>query len=68
MGSGKTTNNQAESLALFQGLRITDNREHRRVIVIGDLELIIRSMRQNFGHKHSVNKNISQDKQRSGKV
>jgi ribonuclease HI len=43
-GLGKATNNQAEAFALFQGLRIIDNKHIRNIIVIGDLTLIINLM------------------------
>jgi ribonuclease HI len=36
-GLGRATTNQDEAFALFQGLRIADDRKHRRLTIIGDL-------------------------------
>jgi ribonuclease HI len=43
-GLGRASNNQAKALVLFQGLRIIDENHIKRIIVIGDLILIIKLM------------------------
>jgi ribonuclease HI len=52
-GLGRSTNNQVEALALFLGLRLIDARIHKRIIVIGNLELIIKILRKGFGQSQS---------------
>jgi ribonuclease HI len=44
-GLGGATNNQAEALALYQGLKILDPRQIMNLTVIGDSAIIIRLMR-----------------------
>jgi len=51
---GRATNNQAKALALYQGMRIVDERNQIRLIVIRDLELVINSMSKTFGSNNSV--------------
>jgi ribonuclease HI len=41
---GRALNNQAEALAMYQGLRIIDDKVCKKLIIIGDLKLIIKSM------------------------
>jgi ribonuclease HI len=43
-GLGRASNNQVETLALFQGLRILDESYIKRLIVIGDSTLVIKLM------------------------
>jgi hypothetical protein len=43
-GLGESTNNQAEALALYQGLNILTSKEIRSLIVISDSLVIIRQM------------------------
>jgi ribonuclease HI len=47
-GLCKATNNQEEVFALFQGLRIIDNKHIRNLIVIGDSTLIIKQLHKAF--------------------
>jgi ribonuclease HI len=43
-GLGEAVNNQSKVLALFQGLRIANDKQHKRLIVIGDSKLVIKSI------------------------
>jgi ribonuclease HI len=47
-GMGKVINNQARAFALFQGLRIIDDKHIKNLIVIGDLTLLIKQMHKAF--------------------
>lgn len=53
-GLGRFTNNQVEALALFQGMRIVNERHYRRLIVIGYLELVIKYVHKIFDTNNSV--------------
>jgi ribonuclease HI len=43
-GLGKTTNNKAESLAVYMGLQIAHSRNIHNLTVLGDSELIIKDL------------------------
>jgi ribonuclease HI len=43
-GLGNTTNNKAESLAVYMGLQIARSRNLHELIVLGDSELIIKEL------------------------
>jgi len=43
-GLGRIKNNQVETLALYQGTRIVDERHYKRPIAIRDSQLVIKSM------------------------
>jgi ribonuclease HI len=53
-GLGKDSDNQDEVLALFQGLRIIDERQYRSIIIIGDSKSIIRSLYKGTGQGQRV--------------
>jgi ribonuclease HI len=50
-GLGKTTNNRAESLAVYMGLQIASSRNLHELTVLGDSELIIKDL---LGLKNST--------------
>jgi ribonuclease HI len=51
-GLGNTTNNKAESLAVYMGLRIARSQNIHELIVLGDSELIIKEL---LGSSKSTN-------------
>ena len=55
-GLGQSTNNAAEYLALYQGLRLAREREIKRLIVIGYSLLVIQQL-----HKTKIGKEAPRD-------
>jgi ribonuclease HI len=44
-GLGKTTNNKAEFLAAYMGLKLAQDRHIQALIVLGDSEIVIKELR-----------------------
>jgi ribonuclease HI len=45
LGSGKTTNNKAEILAVYMGLKLAQERNIQTLTVLGDSEIVIKELR-----------------------
>jgi ribonuclease HI len=51
-GLGQSTNNSAEALEVYMGMRLITDRSPVRLVVIGDFDLIIKGLQRNIKNAH----------------